>query len=135
MTDFLTMIWTAISYCIANVSLALAGKVFSLLLIIWMLIAFWKANSDPKNSFNFSDLLEDDSGKIGGSKMRLNLAFIICSWILLYYSLNGTLSEWLFAAYLGAFVYDRAQSRSAESAAAASAQPTSAQPTDNTDKQ
>lgn len=115
MTDFLTWFWTAISYGMANISLALAGKVFSLLLILWMLLAFWRANSDPKNAFNFSDLLSDNTtGKIGGSKMRLNLAFIICSWILLYYSLNGTLSEWLFAAYLGAFVYDRAASRSSE---------------------
>lgn len=113
MNTFFTSIVESINYIMMNSSLALAGKVFSLLLIIGMILAFWKANKDPKNSFNFNDLLVDDTGKAGGSKMRLNLAFVICSWVLIYYTLNGTVSEWLFAAYLAAFVADRVSSRAA----------------------
>jgi hypothetical protein len=111
MNTFFTAIVESINYVMMNSSLALAGKVFSLLLIIGMILAFWKANKDPKNSFNFNDLLVDNNGKAGGSKMRLNLAFIICSWVLIYYTLNGTVSEWLFASYLAAFVADRVSSR------------------------
>lgn len=94
-----------------NMSLAMAGKVFSLLLIVWMILTFLKAHNDPKSVIDLNDLVVDGSGKIGGSRMRLNLAFIACTWVLVYYTLQGQLSEWLFAAYIAAFVYDRVNSR------------------------
>lgn len=99
------------SWFSTNMTLAMAGKVFSLLLIVWMILTFLKAHKDPKNAIDLNDLVIDGSGKIGGSRMRLNLAFITCTWVLVYYTLQGQLSEWLFAAYIAAFVYDRMNSR------------------------
>jgi Ca2+/Na+ antiporter len=97
-----------------NMSLGLAGKIFSLLLIIWMIIEFIKAQADKLSPIDLNDLFIDGSGKIGGSKMRLNMAFIVTTWILIYYTLQGQLSEWLFAAYIAAFVYDRVNSRQSD---------------------
>jgi len=101
------------SFISTGLTMVMVGKVFSLLLIVWMVLSFLKAHRDPKSPIDIADLIVDGSGKIGGSKMRLNLAFVVCTWVLVYYSLNGQLSEWLFAAYLGAFVFDRMKSRDA----------------------
>jgi hypothetical protein len=108
-------VWTKIADILTmisqNSSPAMAGKVLSLLIIITMIGFFWKAHSDPNSKIDFSDLFIDQSGKIGGSQMRLNLAFGVSTWVIVFYTLNGTLSEWLFTAYLAAFVYDRVASR------------------------
>ena len=106
-----------VTLILSYVSLAIAGKVFSLLLIFGMIFTFYKMNKDPSNSIDINDLFADANGKIGGSKMRLNIAFIISSWILVYYTLNGQLSEWLFTAFLGAFVIDRISARTTDATA------------------
>lgn len=111
MDNFFIKLSEAFSWLVANMSLVLAGKMFSLLLIIWMVIEFVKAQRDEKSPIDLNDLFIDGSGKLGGSKMRLNMAFIVTTWVLIYYSLQGQLSEWLFGAYLAAFVYDRVSSR------------------------
>lgn len=103
------------NWLVVNMSLGLAGKMFSLLLIIWMIIEFIKAQRDPKSPIDLNDLFVDSSGKLGGSKMRLNMAFIVSTWVVIYNSLNGQLTEWLFGAYLAAFVYDRISSRKSSS--------------------
>lgn len=66
-------------------------------------------------TFNITDLLVGRDGKIEGSKFRMNLAFGITSWVLIYSSLHGTLTEWLFAGYLAAWVADRKFSRDIKS--------------------
>lgn len=128
--DFLNHIFislaTGSNWLIANMSLGLAGKCFSLLLIVWMIIEFIKAQRDPKSPIDLNDLFIDSSGKLGGSKMRLNMAFIVTTWVLIYYTLQGQLSEWLFGAYLAAFVYDRISSRGATTSSPTS--PTSPTP-------
>jgi len=117
------------NWLINNMSLGLAGKCFSLLLIVWMIIEFIKAQRDPKSPIDLNDLFVDSSGKIGGSKMRLNMAFIVTTWVLIYYTLQGQLSEWLFGAYLAAFVYDRLNSRNTAVSSNSSPDPTTpAQP-------
>lgn len=94
-----------------EITISLVGEIFALLMIIWMVRTFLKCHFDPKSPIDLNDLVVDKTGKIGNSKMRLNLAFVVCTWVLVYYSLKGQLSEWLFGAYLGAFVFDRMQSR------------------------
>jgi len=94
-----------------NMTLTMVGKVFSLLLIATMMIIFVKAHFNEKSPIDLKDMFIDQSGKIGGSQMRLNVAFLVTSWVLIFQTLNGSLSEWLFAGYLAAFVYDRASSR------------------------
>jgi hypothetical protein len=100
-----------ISLIFADMTATMAGKVFSLLLIAVVLILFLLAHRDPSSKIDLSDLFVDQSGKIGGSQMRLNLAFALSSWVIIFSTLNGNLSEWLFSAYIAAFVYDRIASR------------------------
>jgi len=123
--DFVSSVSSFIALLLASVTFALAGKIFSLLLIFTMIFAFVRAHQNPTNVFNFNDLFVDPAtNKIGGSRMRLNVAFIICSWILIYYSLQGSLSEWLFGAYIAAFVADHAWSRMTPTTANGQATPT-----------
>lgn len=117
METFMDMItsWVAIGF--ASSTWETSGNLFSLLLMASLIIIFWKANRDPNSPLNFIDLLTDASGKIGGSKMRLNLAFILASWVVVYSTIKGDLSEWLFGAYIAAFVFDRMSARKSETIA------------------
>ena len=49
--------------------------------------------------------------KIDGSKFRMTLAFFITSWVMVYSTLNDKMTEWLFLAYIAAWITDRKFSR------------------------
>lgn len=114
--DMLTS-WVAIGF--ASSTWETTGNLFSILLMASLIIIFWKANRDPNSPLNFADLLTDSTGKIGGSKMRLNLAFLLASWVVIYSTIKGNLSEWLYGAYIAAFVFDRMNARKSETVATA----------------
>ena len=102
----------SIESVLAIITLPLIGKFFALALVFWFVWELYKLNNNPNNTFAFSDLFVDPvSGKSGGSQMRVNLAFIASTGILLYFSFNDKLSEWFFSAYLLAFIGDRISSR------------------------
>jgi amino acid permease len=90
--------------------------VFSILTAMSLVVIFWRANKNPKSPVNLTDLFLDHNGKVGGSQMRLNMAFMFTSWALVYVTLQGQLTEWLVGAYLAAFVADRISSRSTTAA-------------------
>jgi hypothetical protein len=96
---------------LAGITLPIIGKFFALAVVFWFIWQLYKLNNNPNNTFSFSDLFVDESGKAGNSKMRINLAFIASTGILLYFSFNDKLSEWFFSAYLLAFIGDRISSR------------------------
>lgn len=114
METFMDMLTSWIAIGFASSTWQTTGNLFSLLLMATLIIIFWKANRDPASPLNFVDLLTDASGKIGGSKMRLNLAFLLASWVVVYSTIKGDLSEWLFGAYIAAFVFDRMSARKSE---------------------
>jgi len=102
----------SIESVLAVITLPLIGKFFVLTVVFWFVWQLFKLNNNPNNTFTFSDLFVDPTtGKSGGSQMRINLAFIASTGILLYFSLNDKLSEWFFSAYLLAFIGDRISSR------------------------
>ena len=80
-----------------------------LLLILWTL---YRVHTSKKNTVDFTDLFIDPkTGKIGGSEARVNLAFLLSSWVLVFLAMKDLLSEWFFLAYTGTFVADRALAR------------------------
>lgn len=73
---------------------------------------FNKAQKSKTSPIDFTDLFIDPkTGKMGGSEFRINAAFMVTSWALIYLTIKGTLTEWFIAAYLTAFVADRVFSR------------------------
>jgi hypothetical protein len=90
------------------------GDVISLLLLLLLLIVIVLAHFNKKSKIDLADLFLDTTGKIGGSQMRLNMAFILSSWAIVYTTLEGNLTEWLMGGYLAAFVVDRIYSRKAD---------------------
>lgn len=100
-----------------SLSMARIGQSLALAVIITIIVALYKLHTDKNNEFNFSDLfLNPNTKKIEGSMFRMNIAFFVSNWVLIYVTLNGNLSEWLFAAYLTAWVADRKFSRNAAAA-------------------
>lgn len=94
------------------------GDASALLVIGLIAIFFYQAHKSEKNSFYFPDLfLDQKTGKIGGSEFRINVAFMVTSWALIFLTLKGNLTEWFIAAYLTAFVADRMFSRKSNSGA------------------
>jgi hypothetical protein len=101
----------SIESVLAAITLPLIGKFLVLSIVFWFVWQLYKLNNNPNNSFAFSDLFIDDNGKAGGSRMRINLAFIVATGVLIYFSLNDKLTEWYFSAYMLAFIGDRISSR------------------------
>jgi hypothetical protein len=100
-----------ISTIIAHASWEMAGNLFSLLIMLSMVIVVWRWHSAQSNPVNLADILLDDNGKLGSSKMRINGAWLLFSWVIVYMTLNKNLTEWLVAIYIAAFVADRINSR------------------------
>ena len=88
------------------------GNMLALAVIGIVVIIFYKWHMCKDNPVNFYDLFIDQkTGKIGGSEFRINVAFLVTSWALIFFTIKGTLTEWFIAAYLTAFVADRMFSR------------------------
>lgn len=93
-------------------TISLFGNSLSLLAIGAIIIILYQIHHSPLNSISFTDLfLDKKTGKIGGSEFRINIAFIATTWALVFLTIKGNLTEWFIAAYLAAFVVDRAFSR------------------------
>lgn len=80
-----------------------------------IIYGLWKAHTNPQyDTINLLDLMLDhDTHRLSDSKFRLNIAFILTSFVLIYLTLNGKLSEWYVTSFLGAWVIDRWGSRNA----------------------
>ena len=96
---------------IAKASWELAGNIASLLFMVSMVIIVVKWHLAENSPVNLADLFLDDNSKIGSSKMRLNGAWILFSWVIIYTTIRGTLNEWMVGIYISAFVFDRMQAR------------------------
>lgn len=97
---------------LAIVSSPILGKYAALAVVVFIVYLFYDMHKSTKNNISLADLfLDPKTGKISGSEFRLNTAFIATSWALVYLTIKGTLTEWYIAAYLAAFVADRAHSR------------------------
>ena len=83
-------------------------QVLFLLSVILMIIGMYMLDKSSKNTLKITDLFLDDSGKIEGSKFRINFAFMIASIGLIYLLLTDCITEFYFSGYLMAFVIDRA---------------------------
>jgi Ca2+/Na+ antiporter len=86
------------------------GRIIALLVLVAAVTGFVRAVSNSKNDFNLLDLFVE-GGKLGGSKMRVNGAWLVSTWAFIYFTVDGKLTEWYVAAYLTAFVFDRFNSR------------------------
>ena len=97
---------------VAFVHSSLFGNFLAALVVIAIIIEFYRMHISDKNPINFVDLfLDKKTGKIGGSEFRLNTAFMATTWALIFLTLKGALTEWFLTAYLAAFVVDRIFSR------------------------
>lgn len=82
------------------------GNVLALLVIAFFVLGFMRAVKHAEGV----DLL-DMFKPLGSSKMRLNGAWVVTSFAFIYLTINKNLTEWYAAAYMAAFVADRAYSR------------------------
>ena len=93
----------------ANSSL---GQLIGLLVLGMVAYSIYRLHSNPHCEINLADLIMDrQSKKIDGARFRINLAFFVTTWVLIYTTLTGHLADWLFAGYLAAWVADRKFSR------------------------
>lgn len=97
-----------------NLTMTRMGQVLALSVITSIVIALYKLHTNKSNPFDLSDLFVDQKTKhIDGSMFRMNLAFFVSTWVIVFAMLNDHMTEWLFAAYLSAWVADRKFSRDA----------------------
>jgi multisubunit Na+/H+ antiporter MnhB subunit len=66
---------------------------------ILILLYSWQRNKD--DSFDLRDLLiNPDTGKIGLFKVGQLISLAISTWIIVYQTLNSSLTDWLFTGYM-----------------------------------
>jgi hypothetical protein len=76
------------------------------LLLVAMLLArsFFKRDKDSSSAIKLDDLLVDPlTGKISKAAAVLMGSFAISSWVIIYITLTGKLTDVLFAAYLAVY--------------------------------
>ena len=110
MTNFWDVFNGWMAYTVAVGSWHLVGNLVSVGIFVAVAAAITRATFT--RGFDLADLFMEN-GKLGGSKMRLNVTFMVSMWVLVYQTVAGQLTEWLLGAILAAFVFDRMSSRKA----------------------
>lgn len=110
--EFLTAFFNWIGTLPAHLTTEFLGQVLSLGVLASIGIAMYNIHTNKSNNIDLADLFMDrTTGRINGSKFRMILAFAVTSWVIVYATLHGNISEWMFAGYIGAWVADRKFSR------------------------
>lgn len=96
----------------ADFFLVNAWQILSAGVALACFISLYQLHLSNKNQLNMADLfLDSNTNRISGSKFRLNIAFLVATWVLVWLTVKDKLTEWYITAYLGAFVLDRFASR------------------------
>lgn len=71
--------------------------------------------SNKYQNFDLIELLAIDqmTGKMSDSKVRLNTAFVLTAWAFVYLVMNDKFTEWYFTGFMVAWVSDRFLARKA----------------------
>lgn len=82
-------------------NLHLAAQLSCILFFAVIGLIYVKKHFTESDAFDFNKLFSDPL------TARLNIAFAVTTFILLYYTLQDHLSEWLYGGYIGAWVADK----------------------------
>lgn len=61
-------------------------------------------SKDKKSQFSFDDLLVGDDGKASKAAIVMFGSFVLTSWVVIFQTLNKSLSDLTFGAYIAAWV-------------------------------
>lgn len=82
-------------------------NIISLLFIGVAGLVVWRLNRSKDNNFDIVDLFATDG--IGDYKKFTWMgSWLVCTWMLVYLTYTGKLSEWFFTAYVTTFVLGKA---------------------------
>jgi hypothetical protein len=74
---------------------------FVLFGILW---ALERRNKSSVSKINLDDLLLGDDGKISKGAFVLLGSFILTSWVIIFQTINSTLSDTVFGLYVGSWI-------------------------------
>lgn len=83
------------------------GNVMAVLVVAGAILGFIHAVRSEKNEHSLLDMFLP----LGSSKMRINGTWIVAMYVVIYQTLNNSLTEAIFGLILAAFVTDRIFSR------------------------
>jgi len=79
--------------------------VLALLVILFLVVrSLLLRDRAAASNINLEDLLLGEDGRISKKACVMFGAFILTSWVVIYQTVSGELSDWLFAAYIAAWV-------------------------------
>ena len=91
----------------------LMGLLLLLLIVILAAVAR-NATKCHVNPFNLGQAFTDANGKNSMARLSVFVALVLSSWALVVLVVTESLTEWFFAAYLGAFVINGVGSKLAD---------------------
>ena len=113
MEDFIGILNGWFAYILTATSLEMIGNLLSIIVMLVIIITIIRWHFSESSPIDLADLFVDKTGKIGGSKMRMNGVWLLCCWAMIYLTLNHNLTEWYVGALLTGFVLDHKFSRDA----------------------
>lgn len=88
-----------------------SGIFFVIVLILVFILGRWHSSKDPQFDFRIA-LIDPLTGRISFSRLGHFVSLVISTLIICFETINGRLSEWLFAGYMvswaGAYVAAKA---------------------------
>jgi len=68
-----------------------------------VVVSFWRAHRDALAQFNAFDLITEN-GKVSKIALAFMVAFGVTTWVIIYLTIQGKMTEGLFLAYGGMWV-------------------------------
>jgi hypothetical protein len=78
------------------------NTVILILGVIWIIVAMTYWHKREKDSLDMRQMMMR-GGKISLAKLGQLIAMLVSTWIIIYATTNGTLTEWLFTGYMFAW--------------------------------
>jgi hypothetical protein len=82
--------------------LALIGVLAVIALLV--VVSLNRRNRNPESKICLDDLLVGEDGKASRAAFVMGGSFLLTSWVIIYQTINGTLTDLTFGAYLTAWV-------------------------------
>lgn len=77
------------------------------ILALLIIIGWWgleRRNKAVASKIQLDDLLLGEDGRISKAASVMMGSFGLTSWVIIWQTINGALTEWMFTAYMGAWV-------------------------------
>jgi len=72
--------------------------------VAWLMASVLKRSRHPDSAINIEDLLLGEDGRVSKTAVVMLGAFLLTTWMMIYFTAAGKMTEGYFTIYVGAWV-------------------------------